>query len=248
MYFKKLLLLILASAFFSYSILSAQNNQEVVKKVMAGELISDLLLPLGEMQQMAIENSPLLKYHDSQVLISELRIKAERRDWMNTLDLEASARYGLFDNLLISEDLNTEAAASTTEQTRYSVGVSLKIPLSKIVDRTNVKQAKAELDKYRYQQQSIERELRQLVVVQYNNVLKCYKSVEVRNKAFGVLNIHLNSVEKDYVSGKIDIAEFSRVHDIKMNAELELERAKIELISSMQVLNEIVGKPVILKN
>ncbi|NOU59992.1 TolC family protein [Marinifilum caeruleilacunae] len=247
MHFKKLLLVV-SCIFFSYSYLFAQNNQVVIEKVMAGELISDLLLPLGKMQQMAIENSPLLKYHNSQVLISQLRIKAERRDWMNTLDFEASARYGLFDNLLITEDLNTESSTSTTEQTRYSVGVSLKIPLSKIIDRTNLKQAKAEFDKYRYQQLSSERELRQLVVVQYNNVLMCYKSVEVRNKAFGVLNIHLNSVEKDYVSGKIDIAEFSRVHDINMNAELELERAKIELISSIQVLNEIVGKPVTLKN
>jgi outer membrane protein TolC len=111
-----------------------------------------------------------------------------------------------------------------------------------------LKQAKAEFDKYRFQQQSNERELRQLVVVQYNNVLKTYKSVEVRNKAFGVLKVHLNNVEKDYINGKIDIAEFSRVHDIKMNAELELERAKIELISSIQVLNEIVGKPITLKN
>jgi outer membrane protein TolC len=240
--------LLLTCIFVGFSFANAQNNEQVVAKVMEGELIADLLLPLGTMQQMAIENSPLLKYHNSQVLISELRIQAEKRDWMNSLDFEASARYGLFDNLIISEDLNTDASASTTEQTRYSVGLSLKIPLSKIIDRTNLKQAKAEFDKYRFQQQSNERELRQLVVVQYNNVLKTYKSVEVRNKAFGVLKVHLNNVEKDYINGKIDIAEFSRVHDIKMNAELELERAKIELISSIQVLNEIVGKPITLKN
>jgi outer membrane protein TolC len=240
--------LLLTCIFVGFLFANAQNNEQVVAKVMEGELIADLLLPLGTMQQMAIENSPLLKYHNSQVLISELRIQAEKRDWMNSLDFEASARYGLFDNLIISEDLNTDASASTTEQTRYSVGLSLKIPLSKIIDRTNLKQAKAEFDKYRFQQQSNERELRQLVVVQYNNVLKTYKSVEVRNKAFGVLKVHLNNVEKDYISGKIDIAEFSRVHDIKMNAELELERAKIELISSIQVLNEIVGKPITLKN
>jgi outer membrane protein TolC len=240
--------LLLTCIFVGFLFANAQNNEQVVAKVMEGELIADLLLPLGAMQQMAIENSPLLKYHNSQVLISELRIQAEKRDWMNSLDFEASARYGLFDNLIISEDLNTDASASTTEQTRYSVGLSLKIPLSKIIDRTNLKQAKAEFDKYRFQQQSNERELRQLVVVQYNNVLKTYKSVEVRNKAFGVLKVHLNNVEKDYINGKIDIAEFSRVHDIKMNAELELERAKIELISSIQVLNEIVGKPITLKN
>ncbi|MCT4602816.1 MAG: TolC family protein, partial [Marinifilum sp.] len=152
--------LLLTCIFVGFSFANAQNNEQVVAKVMEGELIADLLLPLGAMQQMAIENSPLLKYHNSQVLISELRIQAEKRDWMNSLDFEASARYGLFDNLIISEDLNTDASASTTEQTRYSVGLSLKIPLSKIIDRTNLKQAKAEFDKYRFQQQSNERELR----------------------------------------------------------------------------------------
>ena len=245
MNFKKIILIINIITCFS---VNAQNTESVMPKVMEGKLISDLLLPLHEMQQMAIENSYLLKYRNSQVMISELKVQAEKRDWMNFLDLEASARYGLFDNLIITEDLNTKTANSKTEQTRYSLGLSLKIPLSKIIDGTNVKQAKAELDKYRNQYYSNEQEVRQLVVVQYNNVIKAYRSVEIRNKAFGVLIIHLKNVERDYVNGKLDIAEFSRVHDIKMNAELELERAKIELISSIQVLNEIVGRSVIIKS
>lgn len=244
----KKILLILMLISCNLSLLFAQKDTTLINKVIKGEHVSDLLLPLGHLQELAIENSPLLKFHNADIIISELKIRAEKRNWMTTLGFEASAKYGLFDNLIITEDLNTESKTSTTEQTRYSVGLTLKIPLDKIADRTNVKQAKAELEKYRYQKLTSEKELRQLVIVQYNNILKSYSSVEIRNKALGVLNMHLTSVEKDFVNGIIDIAEFSRVNDIKMNAELEFERAKIELVAAIQILNEIVGKPVKIKN
>jgi outer membrane protein TolC len=235
---------------FLTSILStlSQEVEQVVSKVVEGSHVSDMLIPLSDMQLLAVQNSPLLKFYNADIIISELKIKAEKRNWMTTLGFEASAKYGLFDNLLITEDLNTESTTSSTEQTRYSVGLTLKIPLNTVADRTNVKQAKAELEKFRFQKENSIKELRQLVIVQYNNVLKSYTSVEVRNKSLGVLKMHLSSVEKDFVNGKINIAEYSRVNDIKMNAELEFEKVKIELLTAIQILSEIVGKPVITKN
>lgn len=226
----------------------SQETDFLVNQLEGGTPITEILIPLSDMQFLAVQNSPLLKFYNSDILIRKLKIKMEKRDWMSTLYIEASAKYGLFDNLLITEDLNTESITSSTEQTRYTIGLMLRIPISKIVDRTNVKLAKEELENIRYRKENSARELRQLVIVQYNNVLKSYSGFDVRNRSLGVLNMHLDLVEKEFLNGKIHIAEYSRVNEIKMNTEIEFEEVKIELTNAIQILSEIVGKEVIIKN
>jgi len=244
----KLRLLLSLFVFFAgtgYS--TAQNIEDVVNKTVQGNQVSDLLLPLSQIQDLAIQNSPLLKLYDSEIVIGQLKIKAEKRDWMSNLGFEAGAKYGLYDNLVITEDLGTgESNTSTTEQTRYSVGVFLKIPLNNIADRSNVRQAKAELEKIRYQKENSEQELRKLIIVQYNNVLKSNMSLEIRNKSYEMFKLQLIRSEKDFVNGKINISEYSKVHDMTVRAELEFNNVKIELRTAIQVLNEIVGAQVTL--
>jgi len=226
---------------------TAQNIDEVVSKTVQGNQVSDLLLPLSQIQDLAIQNSPLLKLYDSEIVIGQFKVKAEKRDWMSNLGFEAGAKYGLYDNLVITEDVGSgESNTSTTEQTRYSVGVFLKIPLNNIADRSNVRQAKAELEKIRYQKESSEQELRKLIIIQYNNVLKSNMSLEIRNKSYEMFKLQLIRSEKDFVNGKINISEYSKVHDMKVRAELEFNNVKIELRTAIQVLNEIVGAQVTL--
>lgn len=239
-----LLALFLLSIGIKFSV--AQSVDHVVSETVKGSQVSDLILPLIEIQQLAVQNSPLLKLYNSDIIINELKIKAEKRNWMTTLGFEASAKYGMFDNLVITEDLNTESATSSTEQTRYSVGLTLKIPLNTVADRTNVRQAKAELEKIRHQKESSKQELRKLVIVQYNNVLKSNMNLEIRNKSFEMFKLQLIRSEKDFVNGKINIADYSRVRNMAISAELEFENVKIELRTAIQILNEIVGTQVTL--
>ncbi|WP_282014864.1 TolC family protein [Marinifilum flexuosum] len=235
--------LLLLTVMVSYS----QNVDQVVEKTVKGDVISDLLKPLNEIQQLAVNNSPLLKFYDSDIIIGELKIKAEKRDWMTKLGFEAGAKYGLYDNLVITEDLGSAGSnTSTTEQTRYSLGVFLKIPLNNIADRTNVKQARAELDKIKYQKEKSEQELRQLIIVQYNNVLKASMNLEIRNKSLEMFKLQLIRSEKDFVNGKINISDYTRIHDMAVRSELEFENTKFELRTAIQVLNEIVGTNVTL--
>jgi len=244
---RRFLFFLLIQLFTFTAISHAQNIDTLVNKIVQGSEISDILLPLYTMQKLATENSPLMKFYNSDIIISELDIKTEKRNWMSALYIESGVKYGVFDNLIITEDLNTESKTSSTEQTRYYVGLSLKIPLSKFADRTNVQRAKAKLDKFRYQKANIEKDLRQLVIIRYNNVLKSNVKVEITNKALGIFILQMLDVEKNYVNGKIDITEYSRVNEIKMNAELDFEESKLELVAAIQLLNEIVGESVIIK-
>jgi outer membrane protein TolC len=224
----------------------SQELNKLVDKVVEGTQVSEILIPLSEMQELAAQNSPLLKYYNSDIIINELQIKAQKREWMSTLSLDASVKYGLYDNLVIYEDLDSESTTSTTEQTRYSVGISLSIPLNTFADRSSVKQAKAELEKVKNQRESSIQELRKLVIIQYNNVLKSNMNLKVRNKSYEMFKLQLIRSEKDFVNGKINISEYSRVHDTTVNAELEFENLKIELRTAIQILNEIVGAQVTL--
>lgn len=242
---KTLLALFLPLLFVNQS--RSQEIDHVISKTVNGDEISELLMPLSEIQRLALENSPLLKFYDSDMEYGRLKIKAEKRDWMANLGFEAGAKYGLYDNLVITEDIGSGGTnTSTTEQTRYSVGVFLKIPLNDLADRTNVRQAKAELDKVRFQKERSEKEIRQMVIIQYNNVLKASKNLSIRNKSLEMFKLQMIRSEKDFVNGKINIAELSRLHDMAVRAELECENVKFELKTAIQVLNEIVGTKVTL--
>ncbi len=225
----------------------AQNIERVVDKAVQGNSVSDLILPLNKIQELARINSPLLKLYDSEIIIGQLQIKAEKREWMTKLGFEAGAKYGIYDNLVITEGSETSLSNTTSNtQTRYNVGVFLKIPLNSIVDKSNVKQAKAELEKIRHQKESSVQELRKLVIVQYNNVLKSNMNLEIRNKSYEMFKLQLIRTEKDFVNGKINISDYSRVRDMAVRAELEFENVKIELRTAIQILNEIVGAQVTL--
>lgn len=227
----------------------AQTYEELVANSMSGKDISMRLPSIAILQAAALEKSPLLKIHDAEIVITQLKVKSIKREWMQSLGFEAGAKYGMFDNLIVTGDLGLDQiATNTTEQTRYNVGVFLKIPLSSIVDRSAVQQAQAELSKVTYQRESTILELRQLIIVQYNNVVKAYRNMVVQNNAVEIYRVQMFRAEKDFANGQITVADYARLHDMLSRAVLNLENIKVEYITAFQLLQETVGENIILEN
>ena len=236
-----LLLLLLTS-----QVIWGQGFNDVIEKSLQENDISKQLPPISELQDSAVIHSPLLKIYDSDIVIQKLKIKSEKREWMHSLGFEAGAKYGLFDNLILKEDLGIQdVATSTTEQTRYNLGFFLKIPLSSIYDKSNIRIAKEEVDKLRYQKQESVLELRQLIV-QYNNVIRAHKNLIIRTSDVESYKVQMLRADKDLENGLINIAEYARLRDMLSRATLGLEDSKVEFITALQLLQETVGIRIIL--
>lgn len=220
----------------------SQTYNELVKNTIAGKDITLRLPSISSLQVAASENSPLLKIHSSDVVINELKVKSLKRDWMNSLGFEAGVKYGLFDNLILKSDLGLdEINTNTTEQTRYNMGVFLKIPLSTIADKSNVQIAEAELDRLKFERESILSELRQLIIVQYNNVVKSYRSMIVQNNSVENYRLQMMNAEKEFENGEISIADYARLNDMLSRAVMNFENIKVEYLTALLLLEETVG-------
>lgn len=227
----------------------AQTYDELITNTISGKDISKRLPPIADLQAAAIDKSPLLKIHDADIVINQLKVKSLKRDWMRSLGFEAGAKYGLFDNLIVTGDLGLdEVATNTTEQTRYNLGLFLKIPLSSFVDKSGVQIAKAELDKLNYERESTVLELRQLVIVQYNNLIKAYRNMVVQNNAVETYRVQMFRAEKDFTNGNITVADYARLNDMLSRAVMNLEDIKLEYLTALQLLQEVVGIEIKLEN
>lgn len=241
--------LFFALILFFPDVLKGQTYDELIANTMTGKDITERLPALATLQAQAEENSPLLKIHDANMLIKQIRINSEKREWMRHLGFDAGVKYGLFDNLIIREDLGLdEVATSTTEQTRYNLGVFLKIPLSTFADKSAVKLAVAERDIEILVRESTLSDLRQLVIIQYGNVVSAYRSLVILNNSVEVYRIQMLRAEKDFENGKINIDEFARLNDMLARNTLNLEDIKIEYFTALKLLEETVGVKINIKD
>ena len=227
----------------------AQTYNDIIDQSLRENDIIKLLPPLQSLIDSSATHSPLLKIHDSNIIIQQLRIKSEKREWMQSLGFEAGARYGLFDNLILKEDLGiNDLAASTTEQTRYNLGLFLKIPLSSLADKSKIHIAQIEVDKLRYEKEESLRNLKQLIIVQFYNVVKAHKAMVVKTGDLEMYRVQMLRAETDYINGNLEISEYARLRDISSKSLIDLENSKIEFITALQLLQETSGIKITLKS
>lgn len=228
--------------------MEAQNGFDYLNSELEKDGIQNLIPSLEALLDSAERHSPLLKVYDSEIVIQQLKIKSEKREWMESLGFQAGARYGLFDNLILKETLDIEdLAVSTTEQTRYDIGIFLKIPLSSIADKSNIQIAKEEGNRLKFQKLNTLSELRKLVIIQYNNVIKAQKKLLINSQQVETYKIQMIRAEKDYENGIIDIAEFSRLNNLYTTALINREDTKVEFITALQLLRETTATNIHLK-
>ena len=127
------------------------------------------------------------------------------------------------------------------------MGVFLKIPLSNVYDRSSTKITIKEQEKAKYQLEKTLNELRQLIIVQYNNVVKAHRTLSLRTESLALYQIQAERAEKDYMNGQINISEYARLKEMLTVSLMNLEENKIEFITALQLLQEAVGVKIELK-
>jgi len=249
MYKKIKILTILISLFvISEANIKAQTYDELLDNSSFDKDIAEMLPALAVLQEQAIVYSPVFKILDADVRIGEYRIIEEKREWMRWFGLEGGAKYGLFDNIVLTEELGgAELSTAKTEQTRYFGGLFLRMPISSFADKSNIKAARAEREKLGYQRQARIKELRQLIIIQYGNVIKEHRGMIIKNNAVENYRVQMLRAQKDYNNGKINISEYARLEDMLSKAVVALEEAKTDFTTAFLILEETVGTKIQLK-
>lgn len=228
----------------------AQTYNNLLAQTAEGIDITERLPSLAELQALAEENSPYYKMLDAEVRKGHSLVKEEQREWMYWVGIEGNAKYGLFDNLIIKEDLGLEESnTETTEQTRYSIGAFMKIPLSSLLDNSNIKTAKAEEEEILIHQREVKRrEFRQLIITRYYDVVKENRGIIIKNNTVETFKVQCMRAKEDFENADITIDEYAKLEAMLAKATLSLEEAKLDFIAAYKKLEETIGVKITLKN
>lgn len=221
-----------------------QSLHDFVNRGLEENDISLRLPQLDTLITIAKNNSPRLKFFDSDFEYREGLIALEKRVWLNNISLDASYGYGIFDNLnnqQIGGDPSSQTLFSS-EQSRYTLGASIKLPLSLIFNRgRKIKNAKAEADKSKYQKDYAERELEQLIIRQYNELIKAHRLFFISNSIVESYKLQAVKADKDFANGVINITEYTQSQQMLNQSISAYESKRSEFLIALKSLEGTVG-------
>lgn len=201
------------------------------------------LPPLLTLIDSAIRHNAMIEFRKHEIEEKTLNITTQRNYWLRNLGVQSDTRYGTFDNFLSSANSGgTTLQSITTKQFNYGFGFYIKLPVFDVVNRkTQIKQAKAELDQARSMAQALEDDIRQVVIRQYHDILLKQKLLSIKSQSYGSASVNMDMVEKQFRNGLIPIVEYVRISDITSKTHAEYEVAKADFILAKKLLEDFVG-------
>lgn len=232
--------IILYLLFFQISEVKAQNSIENESKSSNTKLIIPSLKVLIDS---ALVNNGMLNYRKLEIDSKDCNLISKRQYWTRNFGLQADTGYGTFNNFSSTSGNNsTVNLASNTQQLNYNVGLYLKIPVFDVINRkSQIKQAKSELEQAKSLAKSQEDELTQVVIRNYEDLILKQNLLELRASNLGNARVNMEMVEKEFKNGLIPISEYVRISDMTYRIAAEFEQAKSEFLVSKKLLENLTG-------
>jgi len=219
----------------------AQQNKE---PDLLNDNIELMLPPLEAIIDSAIAKNPYVKFRDLQIDVNEYKLKADRSLWTKNLGLQTDVRYGTFDNFSTNtaEGQNPTLYATRSSQLNYGAGAYLKLPFYDFVNRKNqIRLAKAEVEQAKNLSQVQRKEVRQMVIRQYNDLIIKSRTLKIKLKYAETSRINMAMVEKEFLNGIISVSEYARISESVSRTDTDIETSKMDFRTAYMILEEIVG-------
>jgi outer membrane protein TolC len=209
-------------------------------------LIESELPELHVLLDSALINSPLLKVSDKQISQVLEQIKIEKKSWSEYFSLDANAKYGLYNQLTISDITSGEQAEtgvqSKDQQLNYYVGITFKMPLSDIAKKGNkLKILNDNISEKKQEREELKQQLQQLIIKEYYNLVFLSKSLKINQEILQSLTASLMKSERDFQSGTISIENYNAMLIQKSKAEENYFKVKSEYYAQYKNLELITG-------
>jgi outer membrane protein TolC len=218
--------------------------QEPVKFDLMKDNIETMLPPLETLIDSALTNNPHVKFRDLQISVNENKLNADRSQWARNVGIQSDIRYGTFNNFSMNtaEGQSPSNFATQTNQFVYGAGAYIKFPIFDILNRKNqVDLAKFEVGQAQSMAAVQRNEVRQSVVIQYNQVILTHRLLRNKSKYIESARVNMEMAENEFHNGVIPVGEYTRISEIVSRAEADFETARADFITSFMILEEIIG-------
>jgi outer membrane protein TolC len=191
----------------------------------------------------ALVRDPSLKMNELNVKKRDLEITKAKRNWTkDIISGNADVNYGRFDNLILSKDLGIDQLnTSGGAQTRYSVGLNLKIPITPFFDKTEVKMARFNSEQSAIEKQILVKSIREDVYNLYNKLIESYQKYKILAGDFETYTIIMQQSEKNFAQNQTNIVDVLNSKMSNSKAMLELITAKNNFEKAIWDIQELTG-------
>ncbi|MEI6048271.1 MAG: TolC family protein [Bacteroidota bacterium] len=206
--------------------------------------ISDKLPPLSVLIDSAIVNNANVQYKDQQLIINECKLRAKRVEWTRNFGLQANTGYGNLYNYTSSTTGGIDPIPTTSNrsQSQYNAAVYINMPINLFVDRKNqIKIAKIEIEQAQSLATAQRDELRQQIILQYNDLILKQRLFKIKVKNLETVKINMQMVEKQFLNGIVTITDYTRMLGDVAGLETDFEKARMDFVTSYMILEVIVG-------
>lgn len=211
------------------------------------EVRLEQLLPLDSLISMALENAPLVKRLSMGQAQREEEIKIARKSWMQHLALTGGYNYGnvvVADQMATPQDVNTVFRTNTSAT--YTVGVSLRLPLSEFATQKNkVSIQEYAIKEMEYQKEDLQLTIRQEVIKRYNDLHRGLTTIKYQAQKVEANEAAVQVTENHFKTGTASIDQYRMALDILTTSKIELEKTKSDTWYSLKSLEQIVGSSIL---
>lgn len=197
----------------------------------------------------AIQHSAQLKSIEVEKLINKLDVKIAKKNILAAVAVGSTYSYGNLASVTLA-DPNRPNQFNTFSSSRYSSGVSVALPLDRVVSRsTLIKKEELNYQHSELLRQDREDIIRQQLISLYGNVLLAKKILTLRQEGYLSMQTSFRLAEKQFRQGQLALPEFSQANVQFTEMAITQESARSEYDAAFLLLEEVVGVkiPILMK-
>ncbi len=204
----------------------------------AGEDLANELPPLGNLIDIALQNSPLLKYNDNVIEQGEREIKLEKRSWQDRISIIGNYSQG--DQALLIGSQSGGFGGNALNGWR--LGANVIIPISTVTTRRlRVQISELQVDAARNQKDEVERQVKNQVILEYYQLITAYRVMKIKSGARESAVLQRTLAETYFSEGSISLEDYSNVDQIGANVEVDFEMAQSEYLAKYRQFEQLLG-------
>lgn len=223
--------------------------QDEVKPVepdsLVGENFIDLaayLPPLSIMIDSAIQNATSVTMAEINIRRSEHEVSRIRGDWADLVSMQGQYRISKSG---IADVVDGQFfPASTDARFGYSLGLSVRVPLSYFTQNDNKSQiSRLNVEIMEVQKESAARAVKEAVIETYNQLLLLQRLIQISTEAKEFSALIFQMSEEKFRDGEISLDQMGANTGLKARHAAEYERLKTEFSNTYALLERLVGMP-----
>ena len=202
------------------------------------------LPPIGELIQAAAVRAPYAHYHRERAEMERLAEKSVKREILKYIKIQGGYKYGMTDDRYNQSASDVQLYRSYHSKMEHwaSIGVVVDLPILEFVDRKNrLKQQRMKVKQAISEAEREEVLIGEKVITFYNDVLLHMSILRIKSESLEVNNAQMRMSKNDFIQGRIDIGEFTRLKNLQVLASIDYQNSRAMLNNAVMQLEHLTG-------